>query len=470
MRRWVAVWIAGGEGSPRSLAMTRFRNWSKPASASSCRCSRICVRTWCSAMTDRTFRGPITNWSAAFVVSRRSIAGSVAARTGTATCCATDAASPTRPGGKRMPTDSTSSNSMPADSITVAGASCDGSPKPLRASNSSAFVSATSGRSTSTHLKLAGLPLLRRHFCPDGTNTDTNSQTTVVSTPTNKSDGSFSVSVPITGGTTVLNTVAVSPSGATAHDQRTIVFDFTPGKVVFDVTDPSNDDNGPGNYAYPTAGDFHAGAFDIQAFRVIISPDGSTVTFKLQTRDLSPTFGSPLGAQLVDVYVHNPSAASSNTSMAASFPQRNYAIDSSAAWSRLIEVQGFGQRYIDAHNSTMGTVAISANAISRFITFSVPTSTLVSTAGEVPGSGWGFTVTLTGQDGFSPDQARGFTATPQPFAFGVCATTSSDTHCTVDPNTVPKVMDTITLAGVTQSDELDYTLHNPVTLRDIVIP
>src|SRR5437763_548396 len=169
------------------------------------------------------------------------------------------------------------------------------------------------------------------------TNTDNKSQTTVVSTTT-RSDGSFSVSVPVTGGTTVLNTVAVSPAGNTAHDQRSIVFDFTPGKVVFDVTDPSNDDNGPGNYAYPTASDFHAGAFDILAFRVILSPDGSTVTFKLQTRDLSPTFGSPLGAQLVDVYVHNPGAASSDTSRAASFPQRNYAIDSSAAWSRLIEV------------------------------------------------------------------------------------------------------------------------------------
>ena len=297
------------------------------------------------------------------------------------------------------------------------------------------------------------------------TNTDNKSQTTVVSTPT-KPDGSFSVSVPITGGTTVLNTVAVSPSGATAHDQRTIVFDFTPGKVVFDVTDPSNDDNGPGNYAYPTAGDFHAGAFDIQAFRVIISPDGSTVTFKLQTRDLSPTFGSPLGAQLVDVYVHNPGAASSDTSTAASFPQRNYAIDSSAAWSRLIEVQGFGQRYIDAHNTTVGTVAISANAISRFITFSVPTSSL----GGQPGSGWGFTVTLTGQDGFSPDQARGFAPTPQPFLFGVCATASTDPHCTVDPGTVPKVMDTITPPGVSQSNELDYTLHKPVTLQDVVIP
>jgi len=43
------------------------------------------------------------------------------------------------------------------------------------------------------------------------TNTDNNSQTTVVSTPTNP-DGSFSVSLPVTGGTTVLNTVAVSPT------------------------------------------------------------------------------------------------------------------------------------------------------------------------------------------------------------------------------------------------------------------
>jgi len=297
------------------------------------------------------------------------------------------------------------------------------------------------------------------------TNTDNNSQTTVVSTPTN-ADGSFSVTVPITGGTTVLNTVAVSPTGATAHDQRSIVFDFTPGTLVFEATDPSGDDNGPGNYAYPTSSNFHAGAFDIQDFRVIISPDGSTVTFKLQTRDLSPTFGSPLGAQLVDVYVHNPNAAAADTSTAASFPQRNYQIDPSAAWSRLIEVQGFGQRYVDAHDNTMGTVAISANAISRYITFSVPMSSL----GGSPTSGWGFTVTLTGQDGFSPDQARAFTATPGDFTFGVCATASTDPHCTFAPNSVPKVMDTITPAGVLQSNELVYIFDIPVVLQDVVIP
>jgi len=302
------------------------------------------------------------------------------------------------------------------------------------------------------------------------TNTDTNSQTTIASAPT-QPDGSFSISVPITGGTTVLNTVAVSPSGATAHDQRSIVFDFTPGTVVMDVTDPSGDDNGPGNYAYPTSDNFHPGAFDILEFRVIVSPDSSTVTFKLKTRDLSPTFGSPLGAQLVDVYVHNPGAAPADTSTDASFETstsnpRNYKIAASAAWSRLIEVQGFGQRYIDAHTNTVGTVNISANAISRFITFSVPASSL----GGIPGSGWGFTVVLTGQDGFSSDQARSFAPTPQPFQFGVCAAPSNDPHCTVDPSTVPKAMDVLTPTGVIQSDELDYTLHHPVTLQDVVIP
>ncbi|HEX9133816.1 MAG TPA: glucodextranase DOMON-like domain-containing protein, partial [Ktedonobacteraceae bacterium] len=295
------------------------------------------------------------------------------------------------------------------------------------------------------------------------TNTDNNSQTTLASIPTNP-DGSFSVTLPVTGGTTVLNTVAVSPTGATAHDQRSIVFDFTPGTVLLDVTDPTGDDNGPGNYAYPTSSDFHAGAFDITEFKVILSPDGSTVTFKLQTLDLTPTFGSPLGAQLADVYVHDPNAAPADTSTAASFSQRNYTIAASSAWSRLLEVQGFGQRYIDAHGNTVGTIAISANAISRFITFSVPTASL----GGTPGSGWGFTVVLTGQDGFSPDQARSFAPTPQPFQFGVCAAASNDPHCTVDPNTVPKAMDVIT-PGVNQSTELDYTL-GPVVIQGVFIP
>jgi glucoamylase len=291
------------------------------------------------------------------------------------------------------------------------------------------------------------------------TNTDGDLTTTATS-GTAGADGSFSFTISVTGGTTVLNIVATSPSGATAHAVRTVVYDFVPGTLLLDATDPNNDDNGPGNYAYPTSSNFKPGAFDLQRFQVY--DDGTNVIFRVQTRNLDPTFGSPLGAQLVDVYVHDPSATT--TSTAASFPQRNYMITAGSAWSRLVEVQGFGQRYIDASGATLGTVNIRANQVSRFITFSVPQASL----GQ-PASGWGFTVVLTGQDGFSPDQARSFASSPQEYQFGVCATASTDPHCTVNPNSVPKAIDVITPPGVSQATELDYTL-GPVVIQGVAIP
>ena len=47
---------------------------------------------------------------------------------------------------------------------------------------------------------------------------------------------------------------------------------------------------------------------------------------------------------------------------------------------------------------------------------------------------------------------------------------SGTTHCTVDPATVPKLMDVITPPGVDQSDEVDYTIHTPVVLSGVAIP
>jgi glucoamylase len=186
---------------------------------------------------------------------------------------------------------------------------------------------------------------------------------TTVHTTTAGPDGRFSLEVPVTGETSVLNIVATSPSGATAREVRTVVFaGFVPGTPIFETDDATGDDNGPGNYAYPTSADFKPGAFDIEEFGVFDA--GDQIVFRVRTRDLTPTFGSPLGAQLVDVYVHVPGAA--QTSTAASFPQRNYAIADAGAWSRLIEVQGFGQRYVDAGGATLGNVSIRGNAISRY--------------------------------------------------------------------------------------------------------
>jgi glucoamylase len=293
------------------------------------------------------------------------------------------------------------------------------------------------------------------------TNIDPGPPGTTVRETTAGAGGAFSLTVPVTGGTTVLNIAATSPSGDTARTARTVVFDFVPGTLLFEAADPLGDDNGPGNYAYPTSDNFKPGAYDIEQFQVFDA--GDRIVFRLRTRDLTPTFGSPLGAQLVDVYVHVPGA--SPTSTDASFRQRKYTIAPGGAWSRLIEAQGFGERYVDASGNTLGDVVIGANRISRYITFSVTKASL-----GTPTAGWGFTVVLTGQDGFSQDQARGFQPTPQDFQFGVCATASADPHCTVDPAEVPKAVDVLTPAGVAQADELDYTVHSPVTIAPVVVP
>ena len=76
---------------------------------------------------------------------------------------------------------------------------------------------------------------------------------------------------------------------------------------------------------------------------------------------------------------------------------------------------------------------------------------------------------LTSQDGFSSDQARGFTATPQAFQLGVCAPGGTSPICAVDPASVPKAMDVLTPTGVLQSVELDPT-RGPVVLQPVTVP
>jgi glucoamylase len=105
------------------------------------------------------------------------------------------------------------------------------------------------------------------------------------------------------------------------------------------------------------------------------------------------------------------------------------------------------------------------------VTITVPTAEL-----GTPGSGWTFTVTLTGQDGFGVDDARTFTATPGAYTFGVCssAVASEPTPpavCSYNPANVPFVLDTIPPAGVNVQTELDPT-QNPsgVALQGVTVP
>ena len=282
-----------------------------------------------------------------------------------------------------------------------------------------------------------------------------------VTSTTAASDGSFSATVPVSFGSNAITVTATANGGRSTGYAQVTVTNEGGGSTVLDVTDPSGDDNGPGTYQYPTASDFHAGAFDMTRFQVL--SDGTFSYLRATLRNLDPTFGQTDGAQLLDVYVHVPGAASTSTQ--AAFASRNYAIASAGAWSQRVEVQGFASPvWVNAGGGSVGTASALAVQADKTITIALPEAQF-----GTPGSGWGFSVVLTGQDGFSPDQARGFTPTPGAFSFGVCASGGTAPVCSADPNTVPKAVDVLTPAGVSQATELDPTV-GPVAIQPVTVP
>ena len=228
----------------------------------------------------------------------------------------------------------------------------------LPAVTSSRYVAHTQGTTTLTVTSPAD-KLVRLRLAGDGHGHDRPGQhrsTSRPRTPTRTRrrrsprrppapDGSFSVDVAVTGGTSVLNVVAVSPSGGTAHAKRTVVFDFVPGTLLLDVTDPNGDDNGPGNYAYPTVRQLQAGR--------LRHPGVPGLRRRLR-RHLPAEDARP------DADVRQPARRAARRRLRARARRRhdldrgrrtrtrNFTIAPPFAWSRLIQVQGFGQRYVDA--------------------------------------------------------------------------------------------------------------------------
>ncbi|MGA2924868.1 MAG: glucodextranase DOMON-like domain-containing protein [Solirubrobacteraceae bacterium] len=270
--------------------------------------------------------------------------------------------------------------------------------------------------------------------------------------------GAWSLSVP-DGYLTTTITVTATQGDTTAYQQLSVDNTLPPGTLVLNVTDPIGDDNGPGTFQYPTDASFQPGAFDLTGMKV--SNTGADVYIQVGIRNLAPAFGNAFGAQLLDVYVSNPAASSSST--AAAFPTRNYTL--ATPWSERIEAQGFASLvWVNPSGTQLGSGQLLVDQLSGTATLVLPQSAFGTVA-----SGWTFTVALTGQNGFSADQARGFTTTPGQYTFGVCPVGLNQPICSADPSTMPEVIDTITPPGVSQATELN-PLDGPVVLHGVTVP
>jgi glucoamylase len=316
--------------------------------------------------------------------------------------------------------------------------------------------------------------------------------TTAITTVTAGSSGAFSVPVSLQPGSDSVE-VAATAAGATNEAIFSVV--SVPGTVVLSAPPAAGGGNGPGTYAYPTAANsdgspvFVPDSFRLNGLTVVDA--ASTVTFEVGIANLQSTFGSLLGAQLIDLYIHAPSGSvpAGETQSTAAAGAWNYSIAPADAWNQLIEVDGFGtDDWVTpagatsglSGSSSVGTPQVSVIQLAPaasgdtpgLVTITVPTSVL-----GTPGAGWTFTVTLTGQNGEGGnDDARTFTATPGEYTFGVCSAAvagepSPPAICSVNPADVPIVMDTIPPATVNVQTELDPTLNpSGVALQGVTIP
>lgn len=169
--------------------------------------------------------------------------------------------------------------------------------------------------------------------------------------------------------------------------------------LVLDVTDPSDDDHGPGGYSYPTDEVFSGGSYDILNFQV--GYDEETVIFRF-TMDgpVENSWDSPngLAIQTFDVYLDTDGDGSGGAAM---LPGRNLSFQEGYTWDYAIHAEGWTPGiYVPGEDTpeqiaTASEFSILADASQQRVTIRVPKSIL----GDTP-EAWRYAAVVLSQEGF----------------------------------------------------------------------
>jgi len=188
------------------------------------------------------------------------------------------------------------------------------------------------------------------------------------------------------------------------------------GRVVFQMSDPVGDDDGPGGYKYPTNNVFIPGVFDMTGFTVI--DQGDKVVFKVSFRDLGGNpWGGPNGwsLQQVHIYIHTTLSGGNTSAIAL-----NINVEPSNAWHMAILLApGWGSDplpvgeksaiyYYDKDNPVIqdSDFKVYADQAGNSIIAEV-SKQLLYDVGNM--DKWVFVVAVTSHDGYGTNRIRAFT-------------------------------------------------------------
>jgi hypothetical protein len=169
--------------------------------------------------------------------------------------------------------------------------------------------------------------------------------------------------------------------------------------LVVDITDPSDDDHGPGSYTYPSNSVFNAGNFDIIQFQVGYDEENIVFKFTMDGPVDNPwDGGNGLSLQTFDIYIDTDGDGVGRRDF---LPGRNARLLAGEAWDYAIHVEGWTSGIYEPGEPTPTQIAESseffvlADAGQQKVTVRVPQSIL----GDDP-ENWRFATAVLSQEGF----------------------------------------------------------------------
>lgn len=168
-------------------------------------------------------------------------------------------------------------------------------------------------------------------------------------------NGIFRIVIPLPELSNSIRIVSLSRSGSMTVKRFTV---YSYGTKIGSLTDPKGDDNGPGDYTYPTDGAFSKGSFDLTGMDVYT--DGSKVRFVTSVAGLisNPWGGNGMSTQRLNIYLKKSHSASQTAQTTALLPGTN--TFAAGAWYRAIVADGRndGSQYATGvYNPTLKRIA-----------------------------------------------------------------------------------------------------------------
>ncbi|MEZ3167272.1 glycoside hydrolase family 97 catalytic domain-containing protein [Halorubrum ejinorense] len=217
-----------------------------------------------------------------------------------------------------------------------------------------------------------------------------------------------------------------------------------PGDLIATLTDPAGDDDGPGEYVYPTNEAFQEDAFDLRSFRLLETDDKYRFAFEVE--NLYAGFGGTFSPHYFVVYLRDPDG---DGGRATELGDLSVTAEFDDDWRYRVAASGFGGSVVDAEGNGLGSPERIADFESGVAVVSVPKSAL----GGADLADWEV-LPVVGSEDFGSfrdvQESRGA------FVFGGAKEGAA--------GNAPRVIDLITPEGVSQADALDYDAETLASL------